>query len=298
MTNLLLRTDADGERACDILRDLANEAGNARSGNMYERYIAWTEDAERMLGNIAEPDVVADLVHTARYWTLRTVPTETHRLPAMVDAELEDRQRAFGKAEKDLRTQRQRWRREAATLVVVDTNIFLQPDRPIQDVDWLAVANSRPGVRLVVPLVVVHELDRLKRQGNTTTAKLARDAIRWLAATLPPDPYCHSDMLSGERHRAVTIEVLVQGGPTRPEDADGGHHQLRRAAQGRLRHRCGARPREGVPPPCRAADPLPAGTVDRHDRPGRCVGDVSRAGAGGRRPGAVPARHDLRGRGD
>jgi protein involved in temperature-dependent protein secretion len=50
MTNLLLRTDADGERACDILRDLANEAGNARSGNMYERYIAWTEDAERMLG--------------------------------------------------------------------------------------------------------------------------------------------------------------------------------------------------------------------------------------------------------
>ncbi len=221
MTTLPLRADADGERACGVFRDLANEAGNARSGTMYERYVTWTENAERMLGSIAEPDVVADLVHTTRYWTLRTVSAETHRLPAMVDAELEDRQRAFSRAEAALRTERHRWRSEAATLVVVDTNIFLQEDRQIHAVDWLTVTNSRPGVRLVVPLVVVHELDRLKRQGNATTAKLARQAIRWLAATIPSDPSWHSDLLSGEKHRGVTIEVVVHEGPTRPDDADG-----------------------------------------------------------------------------
>jgi hypothetical protein len=221
MTDLLLRPDADGERACDILRDLANEAGNARSGTMFERYVAWTENAERMLGNVVEAEATADLVHTARYWALRTISPETHRLAALVDAELDSRQQAFTRAEGDLRAQRQRWRSKAATLVVVDTNIFLQQDRPIQDVDWLTVADSRPGVRLVVPLVVVYELDRLKRQGNSTTAKMAREAIRWLATTLPSNPAGRSDLLSGQHHRGVTIEVAVQGGLTRPDDADG-----------------------------------------------------------------------------
>jgi hypothetical protein len=215
-----LKTTSDGERACRILQEYANEAGNARSGDMYGRYITWTENAERMLGNDFEPETVDELIHTTRYWTLRTSP-DMHRLPALVDAELASRQTVLEAAEQTLRRERDRWRARPATLVVVDTNIFLEPGRSILDTDWLTLMNSRPGVRLVVPLIVIHELDRLKRQGNSTTARLAREAIRWLATTLPASSTGTSLLLSGEDHRGVTIEVAVQDGPARPDDADG-----------------------------------------------------------------------------
>jgi hypothetical protein len=221
MMNLRLRAGANSETACTTLGDLANQAGNARGGDMYQGYVSWTELAERMLANEFEADVVTDLVHTLRYWTLRTVPPDTHRLPALVDAELEGRERVLRRAQAELRAEMRRWRSEPATLVVVDTNIFLEPDRPVESIDWLRVVDSRPGVWLVVPLIVVHELDRLKRQGNSTTAKLARQAIRWLATTLPTNPDWRSHRLSGEAHRGVTVEIVVQDGPARPDDADG-----------------------------------------------------------------------------
>lgn len=221
MMSLQLRTGGSGEAASGILGDLANQAGNARGGDMYAAYIAWTESAERMLANEFEADVVTALVHTPRYWLLRTASPDTHRLPALIDAEMEGRQRTLLRAREELQSHVRRWQAEPATLVVVDTNLFLEPDHPVDSIDWLAVADSRPGVRLVVPLVVVHELDRLKRQGNQTAGKLARQAIRWLARTLPTNPAWRSERLSGDRFRDVTIEIAVDDGPSRPDDADG-----------------------------------------------------------------------------
>lgn len=219
--NLPLRADADGERASEILRDLVNEAGNARGGDMYQRYVAWTENAERMLRNAFEAEAVTDLVHTQRYWMLRAIPPGTPRLAPLVDAELTNRASVLTQLQDDLQEQRRRWRHRAATLVVVDTNMFLEPGRPIQEVDWLVVTDSRPGVRLVVPLIVVHELDRLKRQGNNTTARLARDAIRWLAKIAPFQTTGQSELLSGDQLRGVTIEIAIHDGPRRLDDPDG-----------------------------------------------------------------------------
>lgn len=48
----------------------------------------------------------------------------------------------------------------------------------------------------MVPLVVVHELDCLKRQGNSTTATLARTSLRWLIDILPRDPRGRSGPLT------------------------------------------------------------------------------------------------------
>lgn len=48
--------------------------------------LSWTEEAERLLGNVFDADVVSDLVHTPRYWALRT-SGEVPRLVALVLAE-------------------------------------------------------------------------------------------------------------------------------------------------------------------------------------------------------------------
>jgi predicted ribonuclease YlaK len=97
----------------------------------------------------------------------------------------------------------------------------VNPRAPFHGVDWPAELNSPDlDVRLVVPLIVVHELDRLKRQGNSTTAKSAHAAVRWLLDVLPHDPSQRSQPLPGSTQRRTTIEIYVHDGPTRPPDTD------------------------------------------------------------------------------
>jgi hypothetical protein len=224
---LELRAGAAGEQAIETLRHAATEVGNLGSASagrtgvqVLDRYLSWVEDAERMLGNVLDSEVVADLLHTQRFWALRTATDDTPRLIPLVLAEADRCKRTLTEAMEGLRSERARWQNHAATLELPDTNMFLQSDAPFEQIDWPLAIGSKADVRLVVPLVVIHELDRLKRQGNNTTVKLARAALKWLAATLPNDPNAQSTRLSAG-DPITTVEVYVHEGPTRPDDADG-----------------------------------------------------------------------------
>ena len=127
---------------------------------------------------------IAAIAALGRMGAMSAVP----RLVALVLAEADSRRWALEKAGEALHQERMRWKALPARLVVPDTNMFLQSDAPFEEIDWPAALDSQRDIRLVLPLVVVHELDRLKRQGNNTTAKLARTALQWLAANLPANP--------------------------------------------------------------------------------------------------------------
>lgn len=148
-----------------------------------EQYIAWAENVERMLANVLEVEYLDDLVFTPRYWELRTARGDEARLTPSVLAEIERQQRQLDALAAELEAERQRWADGPATIVVPDTNMFLQEGAPIEGIDWPASVESEVAVRLVVPLVVVHELDRLKRQGNNTVRSSARCALKWLQIT-------------------------------------------------------------------------------------------------------------------
>jgi predicted ribonuclease YlaK len=107
--------------------------------------------------------------------------------------------------------------RPARTLVVPDTNIFLDPNNDFANVEWQQAVGDRRTVRVVVPLIVVHELDRSKRNGNKDTSRRARDGLHWLAKHLRVDPSTPPEPLTD----GTTVEVYVHEGPSRPEDADG-----------------------------------------------------------------------------
>lgn len=228
MTPYELRDGATGEQALEALRHAANGAQNVgalaagkASEQILSRYLDWTEEAERMLGNAFALDVVSDLVHTDNYWALRASSSDTPRLIALVLRELESRRRRYDSLVEALTKERRRWQHPSAMLVVPDTNMFLEEGAPFQDIEWPKAVESQGNVRLVVPIVVVHELDRLKRQGNSTTAKLARAATRWLLETLPlQQPNAQSLKLAAD-FPETHLEVHVEDLPTRPEDADG-----------------------------------------------------------------------------
>lgn len=204
-------------------QDAANKAG-ATSGQYplhdVEQYLRWAEDAERMLSNVLDLLLVDDLIRTPGYWTLRASRGDEPRLTSAVLGEMRQRQAKLDALADELQAEHRRWSDGLATLVVPDTNMFLQDGAPLQDIDWPSAIGSDTDIRLVVPLIVVHELDRLKRQGNSATAKLARASLRLLLDVLPRAPQKRSEPLHAGRP-VTTIESYVHDGPSRPDDADG-----------------------------------------------------------------------------
>jgi len=220
-----LRDGANAEGAVSALRHVANEADNLAGRTagktpmqILDFYLSWAENAQRSLGNVLVQDVIDELIHTQGYWALRTTGGETVRLTPQILAEADRRKVVLNTMADDLERESRRWRPATGMLVVPDTNMFLQEEAPIDQIDWPTAVDSRGSVRLVIPIVVVYELDRAKR--NNLTKKRARDSLAWLRTNLPPQPEGRSRPLS-PGYPETTVEVYVQGGPPHPEDADG-----------------------------------------------------------------------------
>jgi predicted ribonuclease YlaK len=97
--------------------------------------------------------------------------------------------------------------------------MFLEADLPFETIDWSIVFDDAHIIRLAVPIVVIHELDRLKRQGGQPVARAARRALRWIEDVRPKAPGAKSINLT-PGPRTTLIEIYVDQGPMRRVDAD------------------------------------------------------------------------------
>ena len=125
-------------------------------------------------------------------------------------------------------------------LVAADTNVYLHHPEPFERIDWsgLLPGLDHTGVHLLVPLVVVDELDRQKqgqsgklvvRGGKELVRTRARTAIRTLE-----DLFTDPDTLStvGPEPSPVRAELLVDPpGHVRLPSADAEIVDTARAAQ-------------------------------------------------------------------
>lgn len=206
--------------AADTAASVSGEGMGGGAGLMIDAYCQWTENAERMLRNVLSPEMVSDLVHTRRFWALRASTGAESRLVPMVTAEIETRQRELQGLIASLEAERARWADDQAMLVIPDTNMFLQEGEPFDSLKWLDSPAFGVDVRVVMPIVVIHELDRLKRQGPDARRSMARRSIRWLTKVFAASaPDARVSLVGGPV--AVTIEAYVTDGPSRPDDADG-----------------------------------------------------------------------------
>lgn len=206
-----------------IAESAASSMGNAGRPSPSEAvigYLSWTEVANTALGNFVGLEQASDLLHTQGYWALRTADPNSAHLIGFVNEEVRDRVRVLKNMADTLERELGRWAEEAATIIVPDTNIFLQEDRPFEEIDWPMAVRSQLPVRLALSMTVIHELDRLKRTGNNTTRKMARQALRWMTKNLPLELDKKSEPLS-DNLPVTTIEVDVETGGPKPDDADG-----------------------------------------------------------------------------
>jgi hypothetical protein len=177
------------------LQTVHTEAFNLRAGGgaptAHQRLLAhleWAARSVRMLNyQLSEADV-ASLVLTRRYelllskaGTLTSGDVEVQRVVnGLVSLELDERVEDLDKALKAARSYKERWT-NVGDLVALDTNFYLVHPQELKDTDLArltAAVTSGWAVHVLVPLLVVDELDRLKRDSQARTR--ARVALKML----------------------------------------------------------------------------------------------------------------------
>lgn len=202
------------QAAREALAAVLLACGNARTsgGTGIERvnaYRRWSVEAAGALRYVLRPADVDRLVLTPRHWALHALDPAAHVGAAdLVQLELDTRRDDLQAAVVALDRLLPRLWVNRGRLVVADTNVYLHHPEPFDRIDWSGVVPGlgHTGVHLLVPLVVVDELDRQKqgrsdrrvvRDKPETVRTRARTTIRTLeelfadpgaVATVSPEP--------------------------------------------------------------------------------------------------------------
>ncbi len=185
-----VRPGVNREDLLKTLQSVYTDAYNLRGGggaarNAHERllaYVEWTSAAVRMLGSQVSNGDLDRLVLTERYRLLLAglagTMTSTERpvqrvLNGLVALELDGRVADFEAAVKALQGQIARWS-AYGHYVVPDTSFYIHHKDKLEDVDFGPLINVwQSEVTVLVPILIVDELDRLKESKDKR--------VRWRA---------------------------------------------------------------------------------------------------------------------
>jgi hypothetical protein len=184
----MLITPAPGVDRETLRRALASvhqDVSNIEGGGphtAHERllaYLDWTSSAVRMLGNQISIADVDRLILTRRYELLlsgvgQLGGSATERVVnGLVNLELSQRVAAFDEALRALDSQIERWSRPKV-FVVADSSVYIESPVKLEELDFAPLCEVREEpIHILVPIVVVDELDGLKQS--------KRQQARWRA---------------------------------------------------------------------------------------------------------------------
>jgi len=179
------RPGVDRTNLLETLRSVQTQVSNLRGGgrDAFDRlldYLNWASDAVATLGNRISSADLDRLVLTKRYEQLLSgvgalANAETTRLVnTLVSLELTQRTDAFNEAISTLNQYIERWSRPDH-FIVADSSFYIHHPDKLADIDFAEVVNFYDGsIHLLVPMVVIDELDGLK-QGKVNSH------VRWRA---------------------------------------------------------------------------------------------------------------------
>jgi hypothetical protein len=185
-------TEGVPERIEHNLRVASSEMTQLFSLNgieLFNKYIQWVNSHVRMLAGQISEDSIDTLLRTRGYWSLRGADPASlgNNLSDTIRREMEGQKHGIDLAADEVQTQRQRWSglNMEPVALLLDTGVVEEYATRLLDVDWHQLANLSPHryIYLVVPRVVVDELDRHKQsrdQNARERRKNARAAIKSL----------------------------------------------------------------------------------------------------------------------
>ncbi|MET9611736.1 PIN domain-containing protein [Kitasatospora indigofera] len=187
------------------------------SGQRLLAYLEWANDAAARLTNQLSEKEIERLVFTPRYEQLLAGAADfgasfMQKLTnSLVQLELSQRTAAFEEAVAEL--DRMIGSRQAPTLTAVfDTSMFIQHPNKLEAIDWVALTGIPTGlINLLVPMVVIDELDRLKEASKPHARWRARETLRVLDRLFPKGDERFAYLNLGEplsSDLAVSVEVV------------------------------------------------------------------------------------------
>jgi len=176
---------------------MVGPVGGHRSG-----YVHWVRDAEAALAFHFDRHDAADVLLTPRYWEILRLQDENREVVPLVNQETEARLADLEELRATYKLLRDRFSQETRRVLVPDTNVFLHYTFFTQ-APWSELAD-KSDPRIIVPLLVLEQLDRLKFSPNQKTAGRAQQVIRRLSLMLDDRGATPTAIPTGG-----TIEVFV-----------------------------------------------------------------------------------------
>jgi PIN domain len=213
-------------RAVDeALSRLSQTRGSGNSA--FERlnfYLGWVHDQVRQFSLMVRREDLDYLILTRRYWSLQALDPAAHAptLNDLLNLEYDERQRDLEDVRNSLRQEIARWQSRSGFLVLPDTNVYLHHLNIFDQVEWGAVAQARAeNVHVLIPLLVIDELDNNKRSNKPEVRERARATLRRLDE-LFPQPGASAVLQPSDfpRHGEIRAEILTD---------DAHHERLPRA---------------------------------------------------------------------
>jgi hypothetical protein len=162
-----------------VVREAHNELGNLHSKSMVfselpGNYLTWVHENVRMWRHRVAPADIDRLLHTPRYWAIQAAPGAASA--KLAETEIADRQVVLGEIVTWLEGTKTKWERSPGRLVVADTSVYCHHEDRVENISFtnaLDIHREHP-VRLMVPILVLDELEGLKQSSKART--------RWRAA--------------------------------------------------------------------------------------------------------------------
>lgn len=209
---------ANGSRVLDALRKIDQQLGELQAGGtgphaQFERYFQWATESATRLRMLLSEKAIAGLVLTPMLYAILNVgpPGQTAAGMRLLAVEIESRRTVLQRAIDELRKQLSRWSEEEL-LVVLDTNVFVHGAKKLEDIDWNSLVGRDEPIRLLVPMLVVDELDRLKQSKQPDVRGRATYTLAVLARCLAGPElqgWLHPPETQGPGSRNhVSIEVV------------------------------------------------------------------------------------------
>ena len=202
------------------LEHVANELVGltATGGALLPRYLDWALGSASRLQRCLHAADIDRLIRTRTFWAALSLDSDSLAAQHLVNSERSDRQRHLHDVVESLAKFVARFQGvpETAAVLVADTNVLIGHAVELAEVDWHArlpgLVHEQEHLRIVVPLVVIDELDRLKRHHDKTVRSGARAMLKAIHKHVG-DRIDEAHILSGGplgRGKTVTLEVLAE----------------------------------------------------------------------------------------
>jgi len=195
------------------MQEASRLAENRYDDILRQVYNEWVSFALSNLSKRIHPEDVDRLVLTRRHWAIQGLTIIDASVSVLIHTEIQERCEALRDAIGALGGLAQRWH-GLEWLVVPDTNVFCMHKVKFDRLDWTAFP-SQPSTsgRVVIPMVVIDELDKKKHGGSHVAYRAAFTAARLNRLFGESDPRTAAPLLiseedeEGEQRPRVAVEI-------------------------------------------------------------------------------------------